>query len=118
MHIYTTRRIVAALMHRFDIETKYGLAKLIGVSHKTVRSWVDEGRTMDESNAQKAAELLGLDYEFLLICIQMERANKNPELARAWSKVASLWDSSKVAAFGLLFCPLINHFSSLPGVIS
>ena len=57
MRLLTTRRIVAALMDRYDIETKYGLAKLLSVSHKTARNWVDEGRTMDDNQAKKAAEL-------------------------------------------------------------
>lgn len=118
MRAYTTRRIVAALMNRYDIDTKYGLAKLMGVSHKTVRNWVDEGRTMDETHAEKAAQLLDLDFEFLLICIQMERASKNPTLARAWSKVADLWDASKVAVLGLLTLPALGHLSPLSGLIS
>jgi plasmid maintenance system antidote protein VapI len=103
MRIYTTRRLVAALMEKYDIESKYALAKLMGASQKAVRNWIDEGRTMDETHAAKAAELLGLDYEFVLICIQMERSKKNPDVARAWHRIADSWDASHVATFTLAF---------------
>tara|TARA_Y100000052_G_C2908875_1_gene61254 strand:- start:254 stop:670 length:417 start_codon:yes stop_codon:yes gene_type:complete len=118
MRLLTTRRIVAALMDRYDIETKYGLAKLLSVSHKTARNWVDEGRTMDDNQAKKAAELLDLDYEYVLICLQLERSKKNPAAMRAWKKIADLWDGSKVALVALITAPAIASFVGSPAPFS
>lgn len=118
MRLYTTRRLVAALMSKYDLESKYALAKLMGVTQKAVSNWVNDGRSMNEIQAKKAADLLGLDYEFVLICLQYERSAKNPAAARAWSKVADLWDASKVAVFGILTLPFFGHLSPLSGLIS
>lgn len=103
MRIYTTRRLVAALMEKYDIESKYAVAQLMGASQKAVRNWIDEGRTMDDQHAEKAAQLLGLDYEYVLICMQMERSKNNPVTVRAWQKIAESWDASHVAGFVLSF---------------
>ncbi len=117
MRRYTTRRLVAALMEEFDIESKYGVAKILGVSHKTVRNWVDDGKTMNEQQAKKAASLLGIDYEYVLICIQIERSKKNPVAARAWAHVAEIYDSAKVAVFALLSIPLIAGMPTPFGLV-
>lgn len=111
MRIYTTRRLCAALMEKYDIDSKYGLAKLLDVNKKSVSNWVNEGRSMNEVQAKKAADLLELDYEFVLICIQMERSKKNPDVARAWHRIADSWDASHVATFTLAF---VGTYLTLP----
>ena len=101
MRIFTTRRVCAALMEKYDIDTKYGLAKLMDVNKNSVSNWLDHGRSMNERQAKKAADLLGIEYESILIGIQFERNAKNSAAARAWQKIAENWDASHFAAFAL-----------------
>jgi len=115
MRIYTTRRLVAALMEKYDIESKYAVAQLMGASQKAVRNWIDHGRTMDDQHAEKAAELLDLDFEYVLICMQMERSKSKPATARAWQKIAESWDASHVAGFVVAF---IATYSAFPAPLT
>lgn len=73
---------------------------------------------MDDNQAKKAAELLDLDYEYVLICLQLERSKKNPAAMRAWKKIADLWDGSKVALVALITAPAIASFVGSPAPFS
>ncbi len=109
--IYTTKKLISELQAKHQIKSKYALAKLMKVSQPTVANWIDNGITFNDKNAYRAAELLDLDYEYVLICMQIERSQANPRSARAWHKIASLWDSSKAAVFVLATLPFISYIS-------
>ena len=101
--IYNTRKLIAALMNQYNIESKYGVSKLMGVSQRTVANWIDRGTTFDNESAKKAASLLNLEYEYILICMEAERAKKDPVTALAWQHVAEVWSKSKPMAISAAF---------------
>lgn len=113
--IYTTRRLIAAIMERYDIDTKYGLAKIMGVSCQSAANWVDHDTVFNDKSALKAADLLELDYEYILICMQLERCGKNPRARKAWQHIADTWSESKVAVITLIASPLFASFFSTSG---
>lgn len=116
--IYNTRRLIAALMDQYNIESKYGISKLMSVSQRTVANWVDRGTTFDDESAQKAADLLNLEYEYILICMEAERAKKNPATALAWTHVAEVWNKSKPMAISAAFAVFsVCVFSPASGLI-
>lgn len=116
--VYTTRRLIAALMNKYDIETKYALAKLIGASQRSAANWVDHGTTFDDKTAYKVAQLLDIDYEYVLICMNLERAAANPRARKAWQHVAETWNQAKVAVITIVSTPLFVSIFTVSGDIS
>tara|TARA_B110000008_G_scaffold211558_1_gene210461 strand:+ start:483 stop:836 length:354 start_codon:yes stop_codon:yes gene_type:complete len=113
--IYNTRKLIAALMNKYEIESKYGIAKLMNVSQRTAANWIDRGTTFDNASAKKAADLLSLDFEFILICMEAERAKKNPATAAAWEHIAEVWNKGKnlaISAGLLLFSVVVSYPAS------
>lgn len=93
--IHTSKTLVLDLMDKYQISSMYGIAKLMGKSQQTVANWVKKGSTLDNESARIAADLLDLDFEYVLICMEAERAKRNPVTALAWVHVAEAWNKSK-----------------------
>jgi plasmid maintenance system antidote protein VapI len=76
-----------------QIQKKYGVdgniagtARLMGVSRKTVYSWLDGELAFGEDNAIKAADLLGLDADEVVINIRME-GTQSAQARAAWESI-------------------------------
>jgi hypothetical protein len=102
-------------MDKHQISSMYGIAKLMGKNPQTVANWLNKGITLDNDSARIAADLLGLDFEYVLICMEAERAKKNPATALAWVHVAEAWNKSKpmmISAVFALFSVCVFYPSS------
>jgi hypothetical protein len=100
--IHTSKSVVSDLMEKYKISTFYGIGKLMDKNPQTVANWVNRGSTLDNDSARIAAQLLCLDFEYLLICMEAERAKKNPLTAGAWQQVAQAWNDSKMSGISTL----------------
>lgn len=93
--------------------TAYMVAKVFGVAATTALAWMRGYKVMDEKNAEKAAEMLGLDLEFVILSLQAERMSKSnlDKIAAIFERaaLASQTHGSRAAAvFGLVFAlPLL-----------
>ena len=112
---YTTKQLVLRLMSEYNIKSKYGVAKLLKSHQSSVANWLDHGTTFDDKTAYKVAQLLDIDYEYLLICMNLERAAASPRARKAWQHVADTWNQTKVAALALVSAPLFVALSSTSG---
>jgi transcriptional regulator with XRE-family HTH domain len=93
--IPTSKTLILELMDKHQLPSMYAVAKLMGRSPQTVANWMQKGSTLDNESARIAANLLNLDFEYVLICMEAERAKKNPVTALAWVHVAEAWNKSK-----------------------
>lgn len=101
--IHTSKTLVSNLMEKHQIYSMYGIAKLMGKNPQTVANWLNKGITLDNDSARVAAQLLDLDFEYVLICMEAERAKKNPATALAWAHIAEVWNKSKPMAISAVF---------------
>lgn len=111
--IHTSKTLIAELQLKYDLKSMYAVAKKTGRSQQTVANWIKKDTTLDDESAKIIAELLGYDFEYVLICMEAERASKNPATARAWAHVAEAWNKAKpamisasLAIFSVVFLPL------------
>lgn len=70
---WTTEGFLDELRHRYDAKTDYALHKLLKVSRQTIYRYRDGKGTFDEDIAVRAAELLGLDPQMMLVWVTKER---------------------------------------------
>lgn len=101
--ISTSKTLILELMDKHQLPSMYAVAKLMGRSPQTVANWMQKGSTLDNDSARIAADLLDLDFEYVLICMEAERAKKNPTTALAWVHVAEAWNKSKPVAISAVF---------------
>lgn len=83
--------------------TPYMVHKVLGASYNTVRLWKAGITVMDESHAEKAAEMLGLDLEFVILSLQAERMNKSnlDKIAAIFERAALASQTRAAAVFAL-----------------
>lgn len=115
--IHTSKTLIVDLMEKHQITSMYAVHKLMGKSQSTVANWLHKGTTLDNDSARIAADLLDLDFEYVLICMEAERAKKNPVTALAWVHVAEAWNKSKPmminAVFALFSVAILSPSSGL-----
>lgn len=111
--ISTSKTLILELMDKHQLPSMYAVAKLMGRSPQTVANWMQKGSTLDNDSARIAADLLNLDFEYVLICMEAERAKKNPVTAMAWAHVAEVWNKSKPLAISAAFA-VISVVVSFP----
>lgn len=71
----------------------YMVAKVLGVAQTTARLWHLGATVMDEENAEKAALMLGLNLEFVILSLQAERMKKSN-----LEKIAAIFERAALAA--------------------
>lgn len=95
--------------------TRYMVAKVMGVSPGTANLWQKGVSVMDEANAEKAAEMLGLDLEFVILSLQAERASKSnmDKIAAIFERAALASQSRAAAVFvAVLALPLAGSLAN------
>ncbi len=90
METITTLALAEGVKSLIPRHTYYSLAKALDVKTETARCWFVRGTTMDDTTAIKAAEMLGLDPETVLLWLQVERVEKkgNDILSQHWRHIA------------------------------
>lgn len=84
--------------------TAYMVAKVFGVAATTALAWMRGYKVMDEKNAEKAAAMLGLDLEFVILSLQAERMSKSnmDKIAAIFERAALASQSRAAAVFALV----------------
>jgi len=90
MEIYTTTGLCDRIKSLINKESRYAVAKYVGVSLQCVSGWYDDSRVMNDDTGLRVAELLKLDPETVLISLQLERIEKkgNDILSQHWRHIA------------------------------
>ena len=83
-----TMTIVKRLKKRAKIQSDYAVAKALRVKPQTVSCWRHKINGMSDETAERAAELLQLPYDYVLVCLQAERS-KHPNARRALMNLAA-----------------------------
>lgn len=84
--MWTTKKLLKSLKQNNGNCTNYRIHKILDCSPRAVSNW-DNGRaTMDDTYARKAANLLGLDEDYVVACITAER-NKNTSNYDLWKHI-------------------------------
>ena len=93
--------------------TPYMVGKVMGVSPGTATGWMRSYQVMDDANAEKAAAMLGLDLDYVVLSLQAERAIKSN-----MDKIAAIFERAAVAslthAAALVFSVFLLIFASVP----
>lgn len=69
------------------------VSKVFGVAPTTAGYWMRGYTTMDDANAEKAAEMLGLDLDYVMLSLEAERKNKS-----GLEKIAAIFERAAIAA--------------------
>lgn len=114
-------RLLSLSIGREKEATRYMVAKVMGVSPGTANLWQKGISVMDEANAEKAAELLGLDLEFVILSLQAERMSKSnlDKIAAIFERAALATQTRAASVFLGLFAVsalLPSLASALPGL--
>lgn len=80
----TTIEFLNAVKRAYGLTSDYQLAKKLGVSRQMVSEYMAGKRTLGEETAVKVAELLELDWAYVVACVQAERS-KGTDSRRAWA---------------------------------
>lgn len=88
----TTKLLLDAAKRAQGIPSDYRLARTIGVTDNTLYIW-RHGKTPDEDNAAKLAQMAGLHVGFALVCLAAERS-KNDAARSALLDVARTLSTS------------------------
>lgn len=83
----TTRELVERLRSTTETGSKYSVAKALGVKPPTVDDWLKKSYVMNDTCGLKAAEILHIQADYVLTCLQAERAKGSPS-ARQWRHIA------------------------------
>lgn len=73
----TTSNLCDLLRQHFGNCTDYKLAQHLKISRTTVGHWVKNRSVMDEENGLKAAKILDIQPEYILLSLQAERARRD-----------------------------------------
>ena len=91
--IFTTKKLVNSLKKHYGNCTNYALAKNLGVSKGAVLNWDGKGTSMNDDIALKAAQILGLNPEKVLIDLQVERT-KGSDSAALWQHISKQFSAA------------------------
>lgn len=86
-------RLLSLCIGKEKAATPYMVAKVFGVSPTTAGDWSHGYRVMDEGNAEKAAAMLGLELDFVVLSLQAEKANKSN-----LDKIAGVFERAALAS--------------------
>lgn len=103
--IYERVRAHIAAEKNTSTASDYALAKALGICRQSI-SARKHGRTlgMGDATAMRAADILGLSREYILSCVQAERAERlNSPAAETWRRIAETFTrAAAVASFFVL----------------
>ena len=96
--------------------TPYMVGKVMGVSPGTATGWMRSYQVMDDANAEKAAAMLGLDLDYVVLSLQAERTIKSN-----MDKIAAIFERAAVAslthAAALVFSVFLLFSAFLPAPV-
>lgn len=95
--------------------TPYMVAKVMGVAQTTAIAWARGHGVMDDTNAEKAASMLGLDLQFVVLSLEAERrqARGADKIAAIFRRAASAVTHAGQAAAAVVLAVLV--LGALPG---
>lgn len=89
--MHTTNQLLDALAEKNGGATDYRLSKLLGTSTSAVANWRHGRSSLSQDYALKVAELLGWHPEYVVACVERERAEKDARL-ESTGEILAVWD--------------------------
>lgn len=106
----TTRDFIALLRERLGARTDYALAKSLGKPQTTIARWTRGAGAFGQAEAIEVAAILDLPPEFVLACVEAERA-KSDAARRVWTSIADRFKATAAAVLAALALGGIALFS-------
>ncbi|MDP2227582.1 MAG: hypothetical protein Q8J78_08915 [Moraxellaceae bacterium] len=85
-------------------DSAYAVGKYLQVDPDTAGNWAKGKATMGDQAAVKAAAALGLDPEYVLACMHLER-EKNAELRKVWERIVLVTTRAAVLVLAVIAPP-------------
>lgn len=93
-------------------DSDYEAAKTLGVTQQAVSHWRARRHAMDNDTGLVAAKFLNMEPEYIMFCLQLERA-KSDDARSFWRRLAEkIHQRSNVAALSIL--TVFTVFAALP----
>jgi hypothetical protein len=86
-------RLLSLSIGREKEATPYMVAKVFGISPGAASSWKKGFTVMDENNAKKSADMLGLELDFVVLSLEAEKKNKS-----GMDKIAAIFERAALAS--------------------
>lgn len=98
-------RLLSLSIGKGNEATPYMVGKVFGVSPNCAGFWKKGHAVMDDTNAEKACEMLNLDLEFVLLSLQAERLHKSnlDKFAAIFERAALASQTRAAAGFAVTF---------------
>lgn len=108
----TARQLLELLRAKHCGCTDYRLAKILGMSHQSISTVMNNDASLSDENALTLAELLELPPSYVIICMHLQRA-KDAATREAWQDAAS----KVLKASCFFFAGFLAHvLASLPSL--
>lgn len=107
--IVTTADLYTGLQALIGKDSAYAVGKLLGATNQGACNWRDGKCVMDDVFGLRAANALGLDSDYVLACLAVERAARadSAEVAAVWRHVA-LRLATAAGVFFLVFSSVLQ----------
>ncbi|MDI1303009.1 MAG: hypothetical protein PSX71_13980 [bacterium] len=92
-------------------DTPYGVAKFLGASRQCGYYWRDGESTMSDEHAKAAAEALGINPDYAVACMHLER-EKNEEMRPIWARIVSAVPYAACLALAVFALPFLGVLRS------
>lgn len=109
---------VRKIRAKHHITSDYGVAKKLRLEPQSFYSWKKRGSVFSDETGQAIAEALGYDSEYVLLCLNAERCDRDgdPESKKTYERILRLFSqAAKTAAAILLvvlpYSVIFNAFS-------
>ncbi len=93
--------LLAAVRTAQNIPSNYRLARVLGVTDKTVSRWQGGENAPDDPMVERLAALAGLDPDLVLVSMRAHREH-TPEGRARWERIAHRLERAAVAACAVL----------------
>lgn len=111
-------RLLSLSIGKENPATPYMVAKVLGVAATTSGDWAKGFRVMDEKHADQAAQMLGLDREWVQLSLEAERKERAglAEIAAMFRRAAlSIEGHAGRAVAGFMALALLPYLAAVAG---
>lgn len=94
-------RLLSLSIGKEKAASAYAVAKVLGCTQSAAKNWELGNRVMDDSHAEKVAQRLGMDLDFVLLSLEAERRHKSgaDKMAAVFARAAMAVHHNAAAIF-------------------
>lgn len=112
--MHTTIELIEAAKEKLGFASDGQLARRLDLSRSAISCYRNKSVTLDDSTAEKIAEILEMPPEYVVACMHAERARGTPQRA-LWERMAKrMATAAAVAIFASLLTHPTNGYTKSP----